>query len=231
MNWFDVLAVGTRGRMLVLLRRAENTISGLAAELGISDNAVRTHIASLQRDGMVEEAGVLRATGGKPAQLYRITKAAEELFPKAYALVLGQLIEVLEGRVGREGVVELFREVASRAAAPHRSEAADPEMRIAAAVEVLKAIGGDVVVERIDDGWLLRGHGCPLSGVVRDHPSVCTVAQALIEELTGLPADECCHRGDRPNCSFRVSAASAGAPGRNGASGGAPGRNGASAGQ
>jgi len=211
MNWFDVLAGGTRGRILSLLRRNETTINGLAAELGISDNAVRMHVASLQRDGMVEEGGVLRATGGKPAQLYRLTGAAEELFPKAYALVLGQLIEVLEERDGRPKVLELMREVASRLAVPHRGAAPDPEARVAAAAEVLRAIGGDVVVERSDDGWLLRGHGCPLSGVVRDHPSVCTLAQALVEELTGLPTDECCHRGDRPSCSFRVSAAAAGA--------------------
>lgn len=204
MDWFDVLVGGTRGRILSMLRRSETTISGLATELGISDNAVRTHVASLQRDGMVEEGGVLRATGGKPAQLYRLTEAAEELFPKAYALVLGQLIEVLEEREGRAKALELLREVASRLAARHRGDAADPEARVAAAAEVLRAIGGDVEVERGDDGWLLRGHGCPLSGVVRDHPSVCTLAQALIEELTGLPTDECCHHGDRPSCSFRV---------------------------
>lgn len=211
MNWFDVLAGGTRGRILALLRRNETTISGLAEELGISDNAVRMHVASLQRDGMVEEGGVLRATGGKPAQLYRLTRAAEELFPKAYALVLGQLIEVLEAREGRPRVAELLREVASRLAAQHRGAMPDAEARVAVAAEALRAIGGDVVVERTDDGWLLRGHGCPLSGVVREHPTVCTLAQALVEELTGLPTDECCQRGDRPSCSFRVSVAAAGA--------------------
>ncbi len=116
-NWFDRMAGGTRGQLLVMLRRSAATINDLAGELGISDNAVRTHIAALQRDGMVEHAGVLRSTGGKPAQLYRITREAEELFPKAYALVLGELIRVLEERDGRDGVTELLRRVGARAAA------------------------------------------------------------------------------------------------------------------
>ena len=47
---------------------------------------------------MVQTAGVERATGGKPAQLYEITPEAEEMFPKAYALVLSSLIQLLEER-------------------------------------------------------------------------------------------------------------------------------------
>ena len=72
-NWFDRLIGGTRGQLLVLLRRAERSINELAEALGISDNAVRMHVASLQRDGMVETAGVERDTGGKPARRYQLT--------------------------------------------------------------------------------------------------------------------------------------------------------------
>lgn len=204
MNWFDKLAGGTRGRLLRLLRRSENTISGLAAELGISDNAVRTHVASLQRDGMVDEAGVLRSTGGKPAQLYRISAEAEELFPKAYALVLSELVRTLEEREGRDAVIGLLREVGSRAAA-HAGGAADSEARVAAAAAVLRALGGDVEVEREGDGWRIRGFGCPLSAVVSEHPLVCSLAESLVEEITGRPTRERCERGDRPRCSFCVS--------------------------
>ncbi|HEX6939056.1 MAG TPA: ArsR family transcriptional regulator [Longimicrobiales bacterium] len=204
MNWFDRLAGSTRGRLLWLLRRSENTISGLASELGISDNAVRTHVAALQRDGMVDEAGVLRSTGGKPAQLYRISGAAEELFPKAYALVLGELIRTLEDRVGKEEVIELLREVGARAAAAHRRGDADVEARVAAAAEVLRTLGGDVEVEREEGGWRIRGFACPLSGVVKDHPSVCSLGEALVEQITGRPTRERCERGDHPRCSFCV---------------------------
>src|SRR6266566_3178629 len=77
-----------QSKLLGLLRRARQTITGLAAALGLTDNAVRLHISALRRDGFVEDVGTMRDTGGKPARLYGLTREGEELFPKAYALVL-----------------------------------------------------------------------------------------------------------------------------------------------
>ena len=109
MNWMERVLGGTRVQLLSLLRRSRRSINELAAAAGITDNAVRTHVAAMQRDGMVQSAGVERATGGKPAQLYEITPEAEEMFPKAYALVLSSLIQLLEEREGRDEVVRLLR--------------------------------------------------------------------------------------------------------------------------
>jgi predicted ArsR family transcriptional regulator len=204
-NWFDRLVGGTRGELLTLLRRAERSINELAGKLGISDNAVRMHVASLQRDGMVEPAGVERATGGKPAQRYRLTTEAEELFPKAYAVVFGELVRVLEEEQGREGVVRLLRKVGARAAGEGAGGLPDAE-RVQRAAAVLREMGGEVDVERTESGWRIQGHGCPLSGVVGEHDTVCTLGEALVGEVTGLRVSECCRRGERPCCAFEITA-------------------------
>lgn len=203
-NWFDRLVGGTRGELLVLLRRGERSINELAAALGISDNAVRMHVASLQRDGMVEAAGVERATGGKPAQRYRLTAAAEELFPKAYAAVFGELVRVLEEERGREEVVRLLRKVGSRAGGGVSRGGSDEE-RVERAAALLRSMGGDVDVERMEGGWRIQGHGCPLSGVVGEHDAACSLAESLVGEVTGLRVSECCRRGERPCCAFEIS--------------------------
>src|SRR5687768_9921707 len=98
MSRMPELLGATRTRLLELLRRSRRSINELAAAVGISDNAVRTHLSALQRDGLVEPAGTERSTGGKPAQLYEITPDAEELFPKAYGWTLGGLLSLLEER-------------------------------------------------------------------------------------------------------------------------------------
>jgi predicted ArsR family transcriptional regulator len=201
-NWFDRLIGGTRGQLLVLLRRAERSINELADALGISDNAVRMHVASLQRDGMVETAGVERDTGGKPAQRYQITPAAEELFPKAYAVVFGELVRVLEEEQGTESVERLLRKVGARAAGG--AGVGDEEARVERAAAVLRSMGGDVEVERTETGWRIRGHGCPLSGVTGENETVCAVGEAVVGEVTGLRVSECCQRGDRPRCAFEI---------------------------
>ena len=178
----------------------------LAVDVGVTDNAVRTHIAALERDGIVEPAGTERDTGGKPARLYRLTREGEELFPKAYALVLGGLVEEIAREEGPARATELLRaagqRVARGAAAP--AAPADPEGRVASAAAALRSLGGDVEVQRTDQGWLLQGYACPLSAVTTKHPEVCALAKALVEEITGLPVTEACEHSDRPRCGFRI---------------------------
>src|SRR3712207_8581849 len=47
----------TRGQIVALLRRGTRTVEELAAALGLTDNAVRAHLAALERDGLVRQAG------------------------------------------------------------------------------------------------------------------------------------------------------------------------------
>lgn len=204
MPWLDRVLGTTRIRLLRLLRRSRQSINDLAGALGITDNAVRTHIAGMQRDGMVRGAGVERGTGGKPAQLYELTPEAEEMFPKAYSLVLNALLGLLEEREGREGVERLLRELGARTAQAAAGAAGEDEGRVRAAADLLRQLGGDVEVEPGDGGWRIRGFGCPLSAVVKEHDEACAMVESLVEGVSGLPTRECCDRSDRPRCSFFI---------------------------
>lgn len=188
--------------MLTLLRRPPQTINTMADALGLTDNAVRAHVAALGRDGLVEQVGTQRDTGGKPARLYALTPEAEELFPKAYATVLAGLIEQVAEQDGWERAVELLRAVGAQMAGPRDRGSAGT--RLGAAAAALRKLGGDVDIQQADDGWLLKGYACPLAALTSRHHEVCELAQALVEEMTGLPVTECCERGDRPRCGFKV---------------------------
>jgi predicted ArsR family transcriptional regulator len=202
-NWLLRLTGDTRMEMLRLLRRSRQTITSLADALRLTDNAVRSHVAALERDGIVEHVGTQRDTGGKPARVYDLTGAGEELFPKAYALVLGGLVDEIARVEGRERAIELLRGVGQRIAAGISAAPGD-EARVQAAAAALRGLGGDVEVVRAGDGWQLKGYGCPLSAVTGKHPEVCALAQVLVEEITGSPVTECCDRAGRPRCGFRV---------------------------
>ncbi len=207
-NWLERLMGETQAKLLHLLRRPPQTVTGLSAALGVTDNAVRNHIAALGRDGIVTQVGTQRDTGGKPARVYALTAEGEELFPKAYAVVLGGLVEQISRTDGWEHAVELLRAVGEQAgfdvAVP-----ADAGGRVAAAAAALRSLGGDIEVTQTAEGWRLQGYGCPLSAVTARHPQVCALAQALIEEITGLPVTECCDRAGRPRCAFDVNQAPA----------------------
>src|SRR5437762_10880370 len=146
-NWLERLIGETQLRLLGLLRRSRQTITSLAQALGLTDNAVRLHIAALRRDGIVEDVGKQRDTGGKPARLYGLTREGEELFPKAYALVLGKLVEEIVRTQGRERAVDLLRAVGAQAAAL-ASTATTPQQRLAAAAKVFRDLGSEAQVEK-----------------------------------------------------------------------------------
>ncbi len=205
---FDNRTGETRSELLRLLRRSRHTITSLADALQLTDNAVRTHVAGLERDGLVKHVGSQRDTGGKPARLYALTPEGEELFPKAYALVLGGLVDEIVREQGAARAAGLLRKV-GREVAGSLSAPDDPEARVAAAAAALRSLGGDVEVQRTDDGWRLQGYACPLSAATAKHPEVCQLAQALVEEITGWPVTECCDRTERPRCGFLIEAPSA----------------------
>src|SRR5215217_4275895 len=93
----------TRGRIILLLRRASRTVNELAAELALTDNAVRTQLTALGRDGLVQTSGSRPGTR-KPNITYSLTQEAEHLFPKVYGPILHHLLDELAGRLSAEGL-------------------------------------------------------------------------------------------------------------------------------
>jgi predicted ArsR family transcriptional regulator len=195
----------TRGRVVGLLRGKSGTVTELAEALGLTDNAVRAHLLSLERDGLVRQSGVQRGAR-KPHFAYELTTEADRLFPKAYDALLNQLITTLKGRLPPSSLEDVLREVGRSLAARHAPDGgpADLEARLQNAVEILKAIGGTPSVEREDGKLAIRSGGCPLAAAVVEHPEVCELAEALVAEIVGLPVRESCQRGESPKCRFEI---------------------------
>jgi predicted ArsR family transcriptional regulator len=196
----------TRGKIVVLLRRARLTVDELASAVGLTDNAVRAHLATLERDGLVQQHGVRRGEG-KPASLYELTGEAERLFPKAHAPVLGQLLTVLEERTPSDELGGAMREVGQRLADGLPAPAGTPRERLESAARVLGSLGALVEVEGSEDeGLRLVGYSCPLGTLVEEHPQACLVAEGLVSRASGLPVTEACQRdeGHPPRCRFEV---------------------------
>src|SRR6266581_7262549 len=96
-NWNQRFFNSTRGRIVTLLRRGNKTVDELAQELELTDNAIRAHLATLERDGFVRQQGA-RRSASKPAYVYELGPAAEQLFHKAYEPVLQQLLAEVSAR-------------------------------------------------------------------------------------------------------------------------------------
>ncbi len=193
----------TRGKIVTLLRRASRTVEELAQALDLTDNAVRAQLAALERDGLVQQSG-RRRSSSKPASLYNLTPAAEELFSKAYGPVLRQLLDELNERMTASEVEEILRSTGRRLAAQWPIPRGELHTRLEAAVSVLNALGGLAELERRNGTYAIQGYSCPLAAVVPGHPEVCRLAGSLLTELVGVPVQECCNSSETAQCCFVV---------------------------
>ncbi len=204
-NWNSRFFASTRGKIVTLLRRANRTVDELAEALDLTDNAVRAHLATLERDGFVQQCGERRSSG-KPAYVYDLAPQAEQLFPKAYGPVLHQLMEVLSEHMTPEELEVALRETGRRIGAERNVPSGDLRKRLEVAVDVLNELGGMAELEQHTTSYCIHGYSCPLAAAVQGHPEVCRLAEAMLTELIGVPVQEYCQYGETPRCRFTVPA-------------------------
>ena len=194
----------TRGRMVTLLRGSAKTVNDLSAELSLTDNAVRAHLLSLERDGLVKQSGTQPGTR-KPHFAYELTDEAEQLFPKAYDVLLNELITALKSRLDAGTLDAVLKQVGqSLAAAQTQPGGQGANERLEKALSTLRALGGAPRVESGPDRIVIRSENCPLAAVVAQHPQVCGLAEALLSELIGSRVEERCDRNGPPRCRFEI---------------------------
>ena len=196
----------TRGQIVTILRSSPCTVEELATRLELTDNAVRAHLSTLERDGIVRQSGIRRGAR-KPHFTYALTEEADGLFPKAYDALLNQLIAVLKHRLSPTEIEDVLREVGRAvAASTPNGHDASLQSRVQKALRVLEAIGGSAEVEQHDGKIVIRGNGCPLAAAVSVHPEVCRLAETLVGEILKVPVVEKCDRESRPQCRFEIDA-------------------------
>jgi predicted ArsR family transcriptional regulator len=195
----------SRGRIVNLLRGGDSTVEELARQLELTDNAVRAHLATLERDGLVERRGVRKASR-KPHFIYALAPEAEQLFPKAYHLLLDRLLTVLKRRLSPEELEDVLREVARSLAAGltpgKRRESV--ESRAQRVVSALEALGGAPRLKKEGGALLIRSGSCPFAATVTEYPEVCRMTEVFLSEISGLEARQHCLRQPTPQCSFTL---------------------------
>ena len=205
-GWRRRILASTRGKILALLRVDSRTVNDLAKALGLTENAVRSHLTSLERDGLVQELGT-RPGFRKPHVLYSLAPEAEHFFPTAYSPFLRHLIAVIGRRLPLPELQASLREVGRTAAEEHLDQVAGKTrgQRIEIALNALKVLGGDATVEKREGKRFILGSGCPLSAATANHPEACLIVEALLSEIIGIPVKECCYHGEVPRCCFDLS--------------------------
>jgi len=205
-GWNRRLLSSTRGQILALLRDGHRTVNDLVACLNLTDNAVRAHLLSLERDGLVEQFGTRRGRR-KPHAAYGLSAESEHIFPKAYGPLLNHFMNAVSHRLTRRAVRATAREVGRAVARDHlnRLKGRSRRDRIKAALDLLNDLGGSSKLEESDGKQFIHGrNGCSIAAVSATHPEACLIIESLLSEIIGGPAKKCCEYGETPRCCFEL---------------------------
>lgn len=187
---------------LLLHNKAGLTVEALTAALGVSRNAVRQHLAVLERDGAVDK-GPTRPTGGRPEQLYRITQAGQESFPRRYSWFSEMLIGAMRASLGAEAAAEnlaqMGRAVGRDIAARFGRDTA-PGTRVEAIARKMGELGYEA--RATQNGNEIEAQNCVFHQLAVKYPDVCRFDLAFLATASGRKVEHraCMAKGDAKCC-------------------------------
>jgi DeoR family suf operon transcriptional repressor len=168
-----------------LKQAGESTAEELAEGLGVTVSAVRQQLDGLAAEGLVAWRAEARGRG-RPTHLYRLTRAAEPLFPKTY----GGLTNELLGYVG-DADPSLVDDIFDRRR-QRRLEGAQVRLaavgddfaaRTAELARILDEDGYLARFEALDDGtFRIVEHNCAVLDVAERYGQACSSEIAFLRQ-------------------------------------------------
>jgi DeoR family transcriptional regulator, suf operon transcriptional repressor len=203
----QALPLTRRALLNELKKRGTSSAEDLAAKLDLTISGVRQQLTALQRDGLVafEE---IRGGPGRPRHLYRLTPAADALYPRAYAELTNELLDYVAD-ADPELVEAIFDRRRQRRieGARARLMGRTPPDKIAELTRILDEDGYLADCERVDDStWLVTERNCAIFGVAMKYGQACgseiefiraVLPEAAVERISHMVAGA-------HNCSYRV---------------------------
>ncbi|GIP33784.1 metalloregulator ArsR/SmtB family transcription factor [Paenibacillus sp. J2TS4] len=196
-------------RMLLTMMKTNGplSVSEMAKQLGITEMAVRRHLNTLERDGLVETR-LSRQAMGRPTHLYSLTESADDLFPKNYHQLTLDLLHELGVEDGEEKIGRLFQLRKEKLLDKYRVQMEGKSLteRVALLADIQNANGYMVEWESGEEGgFVFKEFNCPISQVARQYNEACQCELALFKELLGASVErtECMTKGGR-KCTYLI---------------------------
>jgi len=188
-------------------RNGSATIRELEELLGVTTNAVRQHLQSLQADGYVERRQVNSGVG-RPHHAYSISAKAHDLFAchcDDLALTLLEEVFALEGQERAKMLLDRVGDrLAKRYAPSVRSELLQDRVEQLADALYQRGVLTDVEVE--DENMIvLHAYNCPYHELAQEHRSICEMDEEVMRKVLGSDVNlSACMMDGHRGCSFVV---------------------------
>jgi predicted ArsR family transcriptional regulator len=199
----------TRQRIIGLLKEKEEaTVDDLAMEVNMTPMAVRYHLNVLQANNLITSPAVRPQSGpGRPQQVYRLTEAADELFPEDYHSLTNYLLDELDVQLEKKNLAKIFSNIADRLAneAPPPKKNQTFEERLDETIAFLSRKGFVIDWEANGEFYRIHTHSCPYRHVVRDHQEICSLDKQVISTMLKVtPTRTACFATGDDHCTYQI---------------------------
>lgn len=199
----------TKDKIIYTLKRKKKvTVAEFAELLEITPMAVRRHLHTLERNGLISSE-LKRQTMGRPLHVYTLSEQGEELFPNQYEMLSLDLLKDIEDLNGREKVYELLlrRKDRTKNRYIEETESLTFQKKLSKLAALQEEKGYMVEVEYNDDGtYLFHQYHCPIMKVAENYQKICLQEVDLFQEV--LEADkvssEDCLVSGGDCCTFKI---------------------------
>ncbi len=182
----EVLAPTRQATLTLLLREGESSASSLANSLGISVQAMRRHLRSLEEDGLVK-ANQVSIGPGRPFNLWELTQEGENRFPNSSENFAIELLNSLETSFSKESITTLFSMQAQKKAANYHKKIGPGSVkdRLKKLVELRRLEGYMAELKPLEEkvGWYLSEFHCSIRRIAEEHPAICDQELKLIRHM------------------------------------------------
>lgn len=190
-----------------LQRQGSATIKELEDLLGVTTNAVRQHLTTLQGEGFIERHTV-HAGVGRPHHAYFTTPKVQELFAcqcDDLALTLLQEVFQLEGQ---ERALVLLDRVGTRLASKYASTVRSSLLQERVG-ELAGTLNGNGVLSdarmKDDNTFELRTYNCPFHELAQEHREICEMDTNMMSKVLGSDVNlSACMLDGHAGCTFVV---------------------------
>jgi predicted ArsR family transcriptional regulator len=198
----------TRKKIIMMLKKSEHlTVREMSQEMGITSMAVRQHLMSLEKRGIIYYT--TRKYGiGRPVFLYKLTDKAQDFFPKSYAPFVTEVLGIIESLDGRKKVRRIFQERKDRILRERQAAIGNKgttEDRVRSLVALLDRDGYMVELNEMKDHLELREYNCPIHNLVGDYPEACSMELELYRQLFSEKVERIeCQRDGASSCTYLI---------------------------
>lgn len=169
--------------LTLMLRRGEITAAELAEELGVSVQAMRRHLRSLEEEGLVEASPASEGPG-RPSNRWRLTTAGRGHFPDGSDDFALGLLSSMAASLPSGTVDQLLQRQAAEKATDYRQRigAGTLQQRLERLVDLRRGEGyvAELRPDPEGQGWVMSEFHCSVMKIAEQFPCVCDQELQLI---------------------------------------------------